>query len=196
LPTGDVFVCGGVRATGDSSDSKAVKAAELYQPTMNRWFTLSRATVVRNYHSVAQLMPDGRIWTAGSNRNGAQSFPEPNVDTRELRIELYEPAYVGQSRPEILEVPDTITCGQSFTLNTTQARSIRRVALIRTGSVTHGFNSDQRYVVCTFERTGPNRLRVSAPPSANIAPPGYYLLFVVKQNRVPSAGQFVRVEPA
>jgi Domain of unknown function (DUF1929) len=196
LPTGDVFVCGGVRATGDSSDSKAVKSAELYQPTTNRWFTLSRATVVRNYHSVAQLMPDGRIWTAGSNRNGAQSFPEPNVDTRELRIELYEPAYVGQSRPEILEIPDTITCGQSFTLNTTQARSIRRVALIRTGSVTHGFNSDQRYVVCTFERTGPNRLRVSAPPSANIAPPGYYLLFVVKQNRVPSAGQFVRVEPA
>ncbi len=51
-------------------------------------------------------MPDGRVWTAGSNHNGAQSFPEPNVDNRELRIELYEPAYVGQSRPEILDVPD------------------------------------------------------------------------------------------
>jgi hypothetical protein len=196
LPTGDVFVCGGVKATGDGSDSKAVKEAEMYRPASNRWITLSRATVVRNYHSVAQLMPDGRIWTAGSNKNGAQSFPEPNVDTRELRFELYEPAYVGQSRPEILEVPDSVACAETFTVDTTQAESIRRVALIRIGSVTHGFNSDQRYVVCKFERTGPNRLKVSAPPTASIAPPGYYLLFVVKQNRVPSEGRFVRVKPA
>jgi hypothetical protein len=196
LPTGDVFVCGGVKATGAGSDSKAVKEAELYRPTTNRWFTLSRATVARNYHSVAQLMPDGRVWTAGSNRNGAQSFPEPNVDTRELRFELYEPAYVGQSRPQLMDVPDTIVCGQPFTVDTTQAPSIRRVALIRTGSVTHGFNSDQRYVVCTFERTGPNRLEVNAPPTPSIAPPGYYLLFVLNQNRVPSEGRFVQVKRA
>ena len=196
LPTGDVFVCGGVKATGAGSDSKAVKEAELYRPTTNRWFTLSRATVARNYHSVAQLMPDGRVWTAGSNRNGAQSFPEPNVDTRELRFELYEPAYVGQSRPQLMDVPDTILCGQPFTVDTTQAPSIRRVALIRTGSVTHGFNSDQRYVVCTFERTGPNRLEVNAPPTPSIAPPGYYLLFVLNQNRVPSEGRFVQVKRA
>jgi Galactose oxidase-like, Early set domain len=194
LPTGDVFVCGGVKATGPDSDSKGVMEAELYRPATNRWFTLNPATVVRNYHSVAQLMPDGRVWTAGSNHNSARSFPEPNVDNRELRIELYEPGYVGQSRPEIVDVPATITCGQPFTLDTTQAQSIRRVALIRTGAVTHGFNSDQRYVACTFERSGPHRLKVSAPPTSAIAPPGYYLLFVVKQNRVPSEGRFVRVK--
>ena len=80
-----------------------------------------------------------------------------------------------------------------FTVETTQANSIRRVALIRAGSVTHAFNSDQRYVACAFERTGPHRLRVTAPPTAGIAPPGFYLLFVVKQNRVPSEGHFVRL---
>jgi Domain of unknown function (DUF1929) len=196
LPTGDVFVCGGVTATGANSDSKGVKRAELYRPTTNRWHTLQPATVVRNYHSVAVLMPDGRVWTAGSNHNGAQSFPEPNVDNRELRIEIYEPGYVGQSRPELLDVPMTITCGQPFSLATTQAHSIRRVALIRTGAVTHGFNSDQRYVACTFERSGPHRLTVSAPPTNAIAPPGYYLMFVVNQNRVPSEGRFVRVKRA
>ena len=141
-------------------------------------------------------MPDGRVWTAGSNLNGAESFPAPNVDNRELRIELYEPKYVGQSRPEIMDVPTTITCGQQFTLETPQATSIRRVALIRIGSVTHGFNPDQRYVACRFERTGPNRLEVSAPPTSAIAPPGYYLLFAVTQNRVPSEGRFVRVKRA
>lgn len=196
LPTGDVFVCGGVKATGANSDRKGVMKAELYQPATNRWHTLQRATVVRNYHSVALLMPDGRVWTAGSNHNGAQSFPEPNVDNRELRIEIYEPGYVGQSRPELLDVPTTITCGQPFTLDTTKARSIRRVVLIRTGAVTHGFNSDQRYVACTFERSGPHRLEVSAPPTSAIAPPGYYLLFVVNQNRVPSEGRFVRLKRA
>jgi hypothetical protein len=196
LPTGDVFVCGGVTATGDDSDTKAVMRAELYRPTTNGWFTLEPATVVRNYHSVAQLMPDGRVWTAGSNLNGMQSFPAPNVDNRELRIELYEPKYFGQSRPEITDVPTTITCGEQFTLETPQAGSIRRVALIRTGSVTHGFNSDQRYVACRFERSSPSRLEVSAPPTSAIAPPGYYLLFLVNQSRVPSEGRFVQVKRA
>ncbi len=195
LPTGDVFVCGGVKATGTNSDSLGVKRAELYRPASNRWHTLPAATVVRNYHSVALLMPDGRIWTAGSNHNGAQSFPDPNIDNRELRIEIYEPGYVGQSRPEILDAPVTITCAKHFNLDTTQTSSIRRVVLIRAGAVTHGFNSDQRYVACTFERSGPHRLEVTAPPTGAIAPPGYYLLFVVNQNRVPSKGRFVRVKP-
>jgi hypothetical protein len=62
--------------------------------------------------------------------------------------------------------------------------------------VTHGFNSDQRYVACTFEKKGNDRLRVSAPPDTTIAPPGYYLLFAVNQQRVPSEGKFVRVEGA
>jgi hypothetical protein len=196
LPTGDVFVCGGIRAGGANSDRKGVLEAELYRPMTNRWLTLERATVVRNYHSVALLMPDGRVWTAGSNHNGAQSFPEPNLDNRELRIEIYEPEYVGRSRPEILDFPATITCGKPFTVRTTQAASIRRVALIRAGSVTHGFNSDQRYVACTFERSGPHQLRVNAPPTSAIAPPGYYLLFAVNRSRVPSEGRFTRIKRA
>jgi Domain of unknown function (DUF1929) len=194
LPTGDVFVCGGVRTMGPNSDSTGVRRAELYRSATNQWSTLQPANVVRNYHSVALLMPDGRVWTAGSNKNGAQSFPIPNVDNRELRIEIYEPSYVGQSRPKIQGAPATITYATPFTVETTQSKSIRRVALIRTGSVTHSFNSDQRYVACTFERSGAHRLRVTAPPTSAIAPPGHYLLFVVNQNRVPSEGRFVRIK--
>jgi hypothetical protein len=194
LPTGDVFVCGGVRNVGANSDSTGVQRAELYRSATNRWQTLQPATVVRNYHSVALLMPDGRVWTAGSNKNGEQSFPMPNVDNRELRIEIYEPAYVGQARPQIEEAPATIAYDAPFTVETTQTNSIRRVALVRTGSVTHSFNSDQRYVACSFERSGPHRLRVTAPPTSAVAPPGYYLLFVVNRHRVPSVGRFVQVK--
>jgi hypothetical protein len=134
------------------------------------------------------------VWTAGSNKNGEQSFPMPNVDNRELRIEIYEPGYVSQSRPKIEEAPATIAYGAPFSVGTTQTNSIRRVALLRTGSVTHSFNSDQRYVACSFERSGPHRLRVTAPPTSAVAPPGYYLLFVVNRNRVPSEGRFVQVK--
>ena len=189
LPTGEVFVCGGV-ATG-SADSSAVLAAEVYQPGTDSWVTLPAATVVRNYHSVAMLMPDGRVWTAGSNKDAQQSFPAPGVDNRELRIEIFEPWYFTASRPQIAASAGTVFYGQTFQVQTAQASSISRVAVIRTGSVTHAFNPDQRYVGLQFSHAGPGQLTVIAPPDAAVAPPGYYLLFVIDQDGVPSVGQFI-----
>src|SRR5262249_47408996 len=93
LPTEHVFICGGV-ASNDDTDSSAVFEAELYHPE-GYWSVLEPASVARNYHSVAMLMPDGRIWTASSNRNANQSFmppypPDspPGWGNRELRIEI------------------------------------------------------------------------------------------------------------
>jgi hypothetical protein len=199
LPTGDVFVCGGVSQDngGGAADESArsVLAAELYNPETDRWSTLPSATVVRNYHSVALLMPDGRVWTAGSNHNGAQSFNPPGSDNRELRIEIFEPDYFSASRPQITAAPDRMDYGQTFEVRTPQAASIRRVVLIRAGSSTHSFNPDQRYVTLQFTQSGQDRLSVTAPPDNNIAPPGYYLLFIVDASRIPSEGKFVRFNP-
>ena len=76
LPTAEVLVCGGVVDGGD--DNTAVKEAELYRfdPTTNtdNWSVLPPARVGRNYHSVALLMPDERVWTAGSNINSQQGY--------------------------------------------------------------------------------------------------------------------------
>lgn len=189
LPTGDVFICGGV--VNPSDDSSAVLEAELYQPSTDSWITLPGATVVRNYHSVALLMPDGRIWTAGSNRNAQQSFPAPGVDNRELRIEIFEPSYFTANRPQITSWPSNVFYGQTFQIQTPQAPSINRVAVVRTGSVTHSFNFDQRYVGLQFSHSGSNALSAVAPPNGSVAPPGYYLLFVIDQEGVPSTGRFI-----
>ena len=193
LPTGEVFVCGG--AVDPSSDATGVLQPEVYNPNDNSWTTHPAATVIRNYHSVALLMPDGRVWTAGGNHNSQQSFPAPGVDNRELRIEIYEPPYYSADRPQLTSAPRAIGWGQTFHVRSSQTDRIVRVAMIRAGSVTHAYNSDQRYVGLGFSRTG-GWLTVKAPPNTGTAPPGYYLLFVLNRDNIPSIGWSVRLGPA
>jgi hypothetical protein len=206
LPTGDVFVCGGTAIPReiDSSDRSAVLEPEIYHPPfespihqplhpdpldVERWEYLPAAGVIRNYHSVALLLPDGRIWTAGSNHNGAQGR-----GTMEPRIEILNPPYIGRpGRPVIDDAAGSISPNATFTIHTRQASAVHRVAILRTGSVTHSFHGDQRYVVLSFSVSAADKLTVTAPPNHNIAPPGFYLLFIINRDRLPSEGRFVRV---
>jgi hypothetical protein len=139
-------------------------------------------------------MPDGRVWTAGGNHDGQQSFPSPGSDNRELRIELWEPPYAGAPRPQLGYVPAAVGWGQSFDVESNDAAQLQRVAFIRAGSSTHAYDPDQRYVGATFTRAG-NQLSIKAPPTIEIAPPGQYLLFAIDTNGVPSAGRFIRIGP-
>jgi hypothetical protein len=221
LPTGDVLVCGGTRQPLDDPGS-AVLSLEVYHPLSNSWATLpaqASAHVARNYHSVALLMPDGRVWMAGSNVKANWSFhnsadfphalPETpqqaGVDNRELRIELFEPWYFGRpDRPSIANAPAVGLVGGTIDIATPQAATINRVVAVRAGSVTHSFNADQRLVGLTFTRQG-GALRVSLPANANLLPPGTYLLFVLNPTAapeagafagIPSVGRFIRIEAA
>jgi hypothetical protein len=61
------------------------------------------------------------------------------------------------------------------------------------GAVTHAFDQNQRYVPLTFQQaTG--GLTVQAPSSSNLAPPGYYMLFIVNANGVPSVAAMVNIQ--
>ena len=81
--------------------------------------------------------------------------------------------------------------GKSFTVDYGNATSITRVALLKTGAVTHSFNMDQRFVDLPFTANG-QRLTVQMPASAADAPPGFYLLYVIAGNGAPSVGKIVR----
>jgi hypothetical protein len=196
LPTGDVFVCGGISSTTDNSDASAALTPEIYSPAGNAWGVAAAAAVPRNYHSVALLMPDGRVWTAGSNLGAQQSYAPPGSDNRELRIEIFEPDYINANRPRITHAPATASWGQGFTVRTPVPNAIKRVAIIRNGSVTHSFDSDQRYVGLTFTVTGEHTIKVKAPPNGRIAPPGWYLLFLLDDQAIPSVGAFIRLGSA
>lgn len=200
LPTGQVLVTGGTEVAGEDlvQQENAVLHAEIYDPGIDwdagaydegteSWTVVEQAHVPRYYHSVALLLPDGTVWTAGSNGRGRNK--------RETRIELYRPFYMGDiDRPVINAAPSAVAYRQAFEINTSEAESIQRVALLRSGAVTHAFDSDQRYVSVQFSHVGGDRLVAVAPPDSSVAPPGYYLLWVIDADDRPCRqARFVRV---
>lgn len=200
LPTGEMLVVGGVSGVRQPNgklatlDTTAVPWPEIYNPFTNEWSALTtpdeKAQVTRNYHSVALLMPDGRVWTAGSDFNA-----EPGIGSAEMRIEIYEPWYHGRpNRPEILAAPDRWATGEEVSVRTTHAEDIGRVAMVRCGSCTHGFNPDQRHVGLPWKRVGQtDELKVNIPTNGNIIPSGLYFLYTITRHGLPSAGTTVYV---
>jgi hypothetical protein len=77
-------------------------------------------------------------------------------------------------------------------VSTSDAASVARVSLIRLGSTTHTNDFDQRLVRLSFT-TKSKDLNVTAPTSRAVAPPGYYMLFLVNDAGVPSVANIVRL---
>jgi hypothetical protein len=69
------------------------------------------------------------------------------------------------------------------------------VVLLRPGAVTHGYNQSQRGIECVISGAGAGSITVASPPQANLAPPGWYLLFILNGMRVPSVGRWIRLTP-
>jgi hypothetical protein len=193
LPTGEILLCGGVNVASDDPplDSASVNTPELYNPYTDKWDVADDCQVCRNYHSVALLMPDGRIWTAGSDINagrGAGPPPANNPDSRNLDIEIFEPWYANlPGRPYINAAPSLAYPGETVVVKSTFADEITRVVLVRCGSCTHAFNGDQRMLELKFEKANADprdeTLLVAMPPNNNILVPGPYLIFTLRTPR-------------
>jgi hypothetical protein len=185
LPDGTVLASGGESASDGTDLSRAVLPAEIWDPNTQTWRVVASLTTGREYHSTALLLPDGRVLMAG----GGQL---PGRATNIYSGEIYSPPYLFKgNRPTISSAPSTVQYGSSFTISTPDAASIQKVALIRTPSVTHAFDQNQRYLPLSFTQ-GSGQLTVQTPSNRNSAPPGYYMLFVVNGNGVPSVASFVR----
>jgi hypothetical protein len=181
LPDGKVFVVGG-RSDFDSSPTP-VLTPEIFDPQTLTWDMVEPHQIPRRYHSTAILLPDARVLVAG------EDF-QPSG-------EIYSPPYLFQgNRPTIVSAPGILRYGEDFDLNFTSTTTTNRVALIRFSSVTHSVNFDQRYVRLADLTTGSGVYTVAAPATANLAPPGYYMLFVTDQDGVPSVAATVQLLPA
>ena len=66
------------------------------------------------------------------------------------------------------------------------------MTLLKLGSVTHFTNFDQRFIELAFTKTT-SRLNVTSPSSGKIAPPGYYMLFVLNALNVPSVAKIIKL---
>jgi hypothetical protein len=189
LADGTVLASGGMTTSDGVDLSKAVLPAEIWNPATETWTTVASLSTGREYHSTALLLPDGRVLMAG----GGQL---PGRATNIYSGEIYSPPYLFKgARPTISSVPSTLTYGSAFTISTPDAASIQKVALVRTPSVTHAFDENQRYVPVSFT-AGSGQLTVQAPSNPNAAPPGYYMLFILNGNGVPSVASIVRLPSA
>jgi hypothetical protein len=181
LPDRTVFVSGG----GGGGEKGAVLESEIYHPDTNSWTVGATATVPRLYHSVALLLPDGRVITAGSNTKRG---------TDELRLEFYHPPYLFKGpRPVVASAPAQLSHGQSFELGVPGASDIKWAQLIRPMAITHSCDPGQRLVDLPFSRLDAGRLTVNVPHEPNIAPPGWYMLSVTTQHDIPSVAKWVHL---
>jgi hypothetical protein len=188
LPNGKILAVGG--SVNDEDTNTASLKADLYDPVANTMGSGGSNAFPRLYHSVALLLPDATVWVAGGN---------PARGSYEQHVEIYTPPYLYNSsgslatRPSITSVtPGVIGYGTSFQVQTPDAASISSVVLMKNGAVTHSFNMDQRLVGVSFT-AGSGVLNVTGPPNGNIAPPGYYMIFLINTSGVPSVAKFVQV---
>lgn len=191
LPSGNILALGG--SALDEDGTTASLAADLFDPATETWTSAGVATYPRLYHSCALLMPDGTVEVVGSN---------PVKGSYEQHIELYSPAYlfavdqdgnvIPAVRPTITSAPAKVGYGSAFTIQTPDSASISSAVLVRNGSSTHAFDFEQRLIELSFTAVD-GALTATAPPTGFIAPPGYYMLFLLNQSGVPSVAQFVHL---
>ena len=198
LPDGQVLITGGTRGAGfvNIDPALAVKEAEIWNPSTGLWTTLAANSIMRVYHSVSLLLPDGTVLHGASGdalaiQPGGGIVPVPP----ERNHEVFRPPYLFKgARPTISSVSSpNVTYGGTIAVTTPNAAQITEARWIRLGSVTHAFDMGQRANTLTFTRTA-NGVSVNVPANANQAPPGYYMLFVLNRNGVPSTGSIVKVQ--
>ena len=211
LPTGQVLVTGGVGLA--EHDGAAVRKPEVYDPETNNWLLTAAAAVARNYHGVALLLPDGRVWTASASQDHSGSLCKDNIacegsekhlEKTEEKVEIFTPWYVGRDdRPVVTACPGTMAAdGREYEISIggSQGASIGRVVLMRAGSATHSFDTDQRLIQLDVTPSTASSVKVKSPYSPEAAPPGDYMLFALRsisktgfKRWVPSAACWTRI---
>jgi Galactose oxidase-like, Early set domain len=183
-------------APGQWAAQDAQKQIELWDPSTQRWRLGPAQREFRTYHSTAVLLPDGRVVSAGDDYNGSTGTA---TDFTHDTAEIYEPPYLFDGnararRPAIMSSPQVILPGHSFNIATSASKPAAvKAVLMGPGAATHAVDMNQRYqpLVVTGRSTG--RLRVKAPPSYNVALPGYYMLFVLDADGTPSVAAWVHM---
>jgi Galactose oxidase-like, Early set domain/Bacterial Ig domain len=196
LADGTVLATGGNSSGAGLVDLNAgVYAAEQWNPANGQWRTLAAMQITRQYHSTALLLPDGRVLSSGGGICGTCD----QVGYLGKNAEIFSPPYLFQAdgtlapRPAIDAAPAATSYGASMEIATANPASISKVALVRLGAVTHSNNMEQRYIPLLFT-AGATTLTAVAPADANVAPPGFYMLFIVDANGVPSVARMVSVQ--
>ena len=191
----------------------ATKTAEIWDPNCDTWTDLGEELQPRMYHSTALLIPDGRVISMGGGHRGVNYAALALEEQPNAQYFLPEYGLPGTANtPSIKVIAETnledvvlepplapvLPYGTKTMVNFINGGEeivAKDFALIRLGSVTHGFNMDQRFL--SLDATGtldaPGTLLVDGPSSPDEAPPGFYMLFLRTEDGEISKGQYVKV---
>lgn len=187
------------RFSGKSSFSNT---PEIYDPVANTFTSMAPMNDPRTYHSACLLLPDGRVLCAGGV-NPDTTPPELNMDGNDMPVnqktmEFYEPTYLFKKpQPTITRVLSkdgtNIKYDGDFVIETPDADKIAKVVLMRPGAMTHHTDTEQRYVPLDFTKEK-GKLKVKVLNDPTVAPPGFYMLWIVDNRKVPcKQAKFVRL---
>jgi hypothetical protein len=184
LPDGTVLAVGGA-GTVYLGATDGIKEAELWNPTTESWTRAASMPDSRMYHSTAMLLPDGRVLSAGGGRYGGTQDM--------LTADIYNPPYLYKgTRPTISSITPSVTYNGTFSINSADTSSIAKVVMVSLPSVTHTVDMNQFFSPLTFMKNG-STLSATAPSNANYAPPGFYMIFIVNGNGVPSVAKIIQL---
>jgi YVTN family beta-propeller protein len=189
LPNGEVMVIGGNGGI-KFSDAASVLTPEIWNPSTNVWRTVANHATPRNYHSVALLLPDGRVWSGGGGLGGNAA------DHRDAEIftppSLYDVDGSLAVRPKLTSAPSLIGIGAQFSVTATP--SLSRFTMIRLSSQTHSVNTDLRFLDVPFSETTPGNYQLTAHSNINVMAPGYWMLFGLNSSGVHSVAKIFKVD--
>jgi Galactose oxidase-like, Early set domain/Glyoxal oxidase N-terminus len=199
LPNGAMVEIGGGLGEGANQGNwattadKAQRQVEVFDPATRTW-TLGPAQVEdRTYHSTALLLPDGRVWSAGDDKNPFVNGVPSRTDT----AEIYRPPYLfAGSRPRTQTFPRALRWADEFNVSYDTAEQYAqptKAVLMAPSAVTHGDDMNQRRVQLQVVSVGGGTMRLKSPPTPAVAPPGYYMLFLLSNQGVPSVARWVRL---
>ncbi|GKA22775.1 aldehyde oxidase GLOX-like protein [Tanacetum coccineum] len=211
LPNGDVLVInGGSSGTaGWENGRNPVLKPVIYKPDNSigsRFEVQNPSSIPRMYHSAAVLVRDGRVLVGGSNPHEQYNFTNVLYPT-ELSLEAFSPSYLDPSssglRPKILLSTTHIKYGKKIVIRfmVTTPLDMKSVlaTMVAPSFNTHSFSMNQRLLfldrdnITKVDAKWSYEVGVVAPPSSNVAPAGYYLLFLVHKN-IPGEGVWIHVE--
>jgi len=191
LPNGSVVVVGGQSIPQPFTDTAAVLTPEIWNPTTKTFSLLNPMQTPRTYHSTAILLPDGRVFVGGGGQCGT------GCAENHLNAEILTPPYLlnengtAATRPSIASAPTSASLGQ--TISVTANGSGYSFVLMRLSSITHTTNNDQRRIPLTTLSSTGDSYQLAIPTDPGVALPGYYMLFALNAQGVPSASTTILI---
>jgi YVTN family beta-propeller protein len=190
LPNGEVMVMGGNTSGLKFNDTGSVYTPEIWNPTNGTWRIAADASVPRNYHSVALLLPDGRVFSGGGGLSGN------SADHRDAQLftppQLYNSDGSLATRPILSAAPQKI--GVAVRFNVSGTAGLKKFTFLKMSAITHSVNTDLRFLSLPFTETSAGNYELTAHASLNVMTPGYWMLFGLDSGGRYSVARIIQVD--